>query len=300
MKPVRHLIPLAVVAAVAASAWAWWQGDAAAPPEAPAAQPASAPVSLAQVWPTAPPPVAVASSAAVAALPPAPAPSAPVRRAAPDLSYMQRAIQMAVSGDQPGKARQAAQYIQMCESLERIDKRMRDGMVPQRPQISEERQRQLAAGRQQMLASCQAVDEASRAQLVPLLRRSLAEGDKGAAASLVRVLGTGTFDMATEPAVVAALRRDAWTCDRSSQSVLQLLTRRNPQLLTPNEVGALREQQRTFLSANALLQKLPVGDADRAQVLDRMQASLKPPPEADPAEVARMAAEIASHCEAGR
>lgn len=157
----------------------------------------------------------------------------------------------------------------------------------------------IRASHQAMVASCQAVDAASRAQLVPLLRRSLAEGDKGAAAGLVQALGKD-FKLADEPAVVPALRRDAWDCDRSSQRVLDILARRDPQLLTPNEIGALREQM--YLSDGSSLERVirAEGDPKRKAILEQLKASYQPPPGADPAEVARISADIQSRCEAAR
>jgi hypothetical protein len=152
----------------------------------------------------------------------------------------------------------------------------------------------------QLDASCQAVDASSRAQLVPLLRRSLAEGDKGAAASLVQALGKD-FKAADEPAVIPALRRDAWDCDRMSQVALSSLVRRDPQLLTPNEIGALRDQQRIQFSRSLeALQQKAEGDPKRQAAIEGILATFKPPPEADAAEVARMSAEMQSRCESAR
>jgi hypothetical protein len=143
--------------------------------------------------------------------------------------------------------------------------------------------------------ACQAVDATSRAQLLPLLRRSLAEGDKGAAAALMSALGSN-LDLAAEPNLVPALRRDAWACDRLSQSQLALLARRYPQLLTPNEVGVLREWERASgVRLVASMQKAASGPLPEA-VLSSLMERFKPPPEADPAEVARLSAEIQSRC----
>jgi hypothetical protein len=151
-----------------------------------------------------------------------------------------------------------------------------------------------------LLASCQAVDAGSREQLLPLLRRSLAEGDKGAAAGLVQALGKDV-NLADEPGVIPALRRDAWDCDSSSQRVLSSLVRRDPQLLTPNEIGALRDQERIqFSKGLEAMQRKAEGDPKRQAAIEWMLATFKPPPEANPAEVARMSAEIQSRCEAAR
>ena len=71
-------------------------------------------------------------------------------------------------------------------------------------------------------------------------------------------------------------------------------------MLTANEIGALRDQERVQLSKGleAALRKAE-GDPKR-QAAEGMLATFKPPPEANPAEVARISAEIQSRCEAAR
>lgn len=213
----------------------------------------------------------------------------------PDVSRRQREIQIALSSDQRGSAGTAARHIQVCQSLEQL----RDWNEANRQRRGEAAYRLTLTHLAEDLPACQAVDAASRAQLEPLLRRSLAEGDKGAAASLVTLLRDG-FDPAAEPDVVAGLRRDAWLCDGAAISWLATLVRRHPQLLTPNEVGALREKERGWvaLAAEATRKSGTELDAKEQAELDRVMDSLKPPPGADAAEVARLAADIQSHCPA--
>lgn len=286
MKLSRHVVPVVVVAVLAVSAFAWWRGDGAAP-----AEPAE-PVAQAQSIEPVPPPATAGPTAEPASQPAAPASAVAIPRPPPDVSRMQREIQIAVSSDERGKAGEAARHIKTCEGVERLRAQVDAGWHRK----SEADGRALLAGMQQDLASCQAVDAASRAQLVPLLRRSLAEGDQGAAAALVSALGKG-FDMASEPTVVAALRRDAWACDRVSLYWLSTLAAQHPRLLTPNEIGALREQQRAEISKGTEeTRRRPDVDSAHKAALESLLASFKPPPGADPAEVARLAADIQGRC----
>jgi len=283
MTPTRLLFMLAgwCVLAIALK----WRRDA-VPPEPP---PLSAPP-VAQALPASP--SAIAPSAEAVWQPAAPASAVAIPRPPPDVSRMQREIQIAVSSDERGKAGEAARHIKTCESVEKLRAQVDAGWHRK----SEADGRALLAGMQQDLASCQAVDAASRAQLVPLLRRSLAEGDQGAAAALVSALGKG-FDMASEPTVVAALRRDAWACDRVSQAWVSTLAAQHPRLLTPNEIGALREQQRAEISKGTEeARRRPDVDSAHKAALESLLASFKPPPGADPAEVARLAADIQGRC----
>jgi hypothetical protein len=226
--------------------------------------------------------------------------SAVLRRPPVDVSRMQPDIQLAISSDQRGKAGDAARHIQRCLALERDPERARQSVENLLRRLPEAAHSAMRASHQELVAACQAVDAASRAQLVPLLRRSLDEGDKGAAAGLVQALGKG-FNLADEPGVLRALRRDAWDCDGSSQRALSSLVRRDPQLLTPNEIGALRDQERIQFSKSleAMLRKAE-GNPKRQAVIEGMLATFKPPPEADPAEVARISAEIQRRCEVGQ
>jgi hypothetical protein len=298
----RRLVWLGGIACVGAIAFtvSGWRADGAlAPQQAPTPVPAPAPpvVSVAPAEP-APPPVAVA-----AASPPGVAsaaiPASAVLRVPPmDVSRLQRDIQLAISSDQPGKAGEAARHIQRCLALERDPERQRKSREAFARNLSEPVASAMRTIQHQMDAACQAVDAASRAQLVPLLRRSLAEGDKGAAAGLVQALGK-SFNLADEPDVVPALRRDAWDCDRSSQLVLSSLVRRDPQLLTPNEIGALRDQQLRWSGRGLETAIRAEGDPRRKAILEQLLASYQPPPEADPAEVARVTADIQSRCTDG-
>lgn len=293
MKPgARRLVWLGGVACAGAIVFAvsgWRAEGAAAPQQKSASTPAPSKVS---VGPADPPRPASTPTTAIPAMPA----SGAIPRPPPDVSRMQREIQIAVSSDQRGKAGEAAWHIRACENVERLRAEVDAGWHRK----CEADGCALLAGMQQDLASCQAVDAASRAQLVPLLRRSLAEGDQGAAAALVSALGKG-FDVASEPTVVAALRRDAWACDRVSQHWLSMLAAQHPRLLTPNEIGALREEQRAAISkATEQARRRPDSHSAHIAALESWLASFKPPPGADPAEVARMSAEIQGRCEAAR
>lgn len=213
---------------------------------------------------------------------------------------MQREIQMAVSGDQRGKAGEAAHHIRTCLSAELMVRSFRERSGLNTSSVTDPVFREILAANERLLPSCQAVDAASRAQLVPLLRRSLDEGDRGAAAWLVMAMDQG-FKPAAEPAVMAALRREAWDCDRLSLNALRVLDIQHPQLLTPNEVGALRERQRAEMAA-ALAEVLRRPDISpgHKEALENHLASFKPPPGADPTEIARMAADIQSRCKPER
>ena len=298
MKPgVQRLAWLVGVACVGALAFAvsHWRGGSDAMP-----QQAALPVPSPPVAPASAVPLdeghSVAAATAAASVPIMAMPASAVLRRPPvDVSR----IQLAISSDQRGKAGEAARHIQRCLALERDPERARQRMEDLLRRLPEAAASVMRASHQELAASCQAVDAASRAQLVPLLRRSLDEGDKGAAAGLVQALGKN-FNLADEPGVIPALRRDAWDCDRSSQSELSGLVRRDPQLLTPNEIGALRDQQRIQFSKSleALLRKAE-GDPKRQAAIAGILATYKPPPEANPVEVARISADIQSRCEGG-
>ena len=303
MKPgVQRLAWLAGVACVGALAFAvtHWRGDRDAMPQQASAPAPSPPVSPAPAVSLDEARSAAAATAAASVPTMAMPASAVLRRPPLDVSRMQPDIQLAISSDQRGKAGEAARHIQMCLTLERDPERARQRMEDLLRRLPEAAASAVRASHQELVASCQAVDAASREQLVPLLRRSLDEGDKGAAAGLVQALGKD-FNLADEPGVIPALRRDAWDCDLSSQNELSRLVRGNPQLLTPNEIGALRDQGRIQFSKSleALLRKAE-GDPKRQSAIEGMLATYKPPPEADPAEVARISAEIQSRCEAAR
>lgn len=293
MKRRRFVIPLTVAAAFAAMAFAWWRGDKAAVPAASPLLPAPV-VRPQQAEPALPPSVVL--SDASAPQPPGPASAVPERQP-PDVSRMQREIQMAVSGDQRGKAGEAARHILRCLDAEDWATADPRGFLD-RSQFEADRRDWLAAN-ERLLRACQAVDAASRAQLVPLLRRSFAEGDKGAAAKLA--LAMWNFEPAAEPAVVAALRRDAWDCDRQSVSYLSWLAGQHAQILTPNELGALRAQmfEQIRVKSEPALRK-SLDDAQLKEALAGMQAAWNPPPGANPTEVARMAADIQSRCKPDR
>jgi hypothetical protein len=302
MKPVvRRLAWLAGVACVGALAFAvsHWRGGSDAMPQQ-ASVPATSPSPPVASAPAPPQEEASAATAATSVPTMAVPASAVLRRPPADASRKQREIQLAISNDQRGKAGEAARHIQSCLALERDPERRRQSMEANLHRFPEPVASAMRASHHELVASCQAVDAASRAQLVPLLRRSLAEGDKGAAAGLVMAVGRD-FKPADEPGVVPALRRDAWDCDRVSLSVLNNLINRHPQLLPPNEVGAVREQERSmFARALESTRRQAEGDPKRQAAIEGMLAMLKPPPEANPAEVARISAEIQARCEAAQ
>ncbi|RZJ04412.1 MAG: hypothetical protein EOP39_20810 [Rubrivivax sp.] len=299
---VQRLAWLAGVACVGALAFAvaHWRGDRDAVPQqalVPAPSPPVAPASSVLLDEGR----SVAAATAAVSVPTTATPaSAVLRRPPADVSRMQPDIQLAISSDQRGKAGDAARHIQRCLALERDPERARQRMEDMLRRLPETAHSVMRAAHQELVASCQAVDAASREQLVPLLRRSLDEGDKGAAAGLVQALEKN-LNLADDPGVIPALRRDAWDCDGSSQRALSSLARRDPRLLTPNEIGVLRDLERIQFSKSleALLRKAE-GDPKRQAVLEGMLATYKPPPEADAAEVARISAEIQTRCEAAR
>jgi hypothetical protein len=260
--------------------WLGWGGSGEAGSEAPAVPtPAPMPAPMA--------PAAAASLPVTAAVAVRTASgAAPTRDARSDPSKFQREVQQALSSDKPGLAGPAAQHIAACVGLEKERDGLRAAMEARQRAQPGPHDREAVVGVDQFFAGCQALDAAARAQLLPLLRRSLQEGDRGAGAELARQLGKD-FDPAREPAVVAALRQDAWACDRSSINVLSLLSRPHPQLLTANELGAIRQMQgRRAMWMHA------AGDVALSRLMDRF----KPPAEADPAEVDRLAAGIQARC----
>ncbi|MFG6432259.1 hypothetical protein [Roseateles sp. LYH14W] len=282
----KRLLFLLVGLCVLALAVKWQRDDV--PPEQ--ASPSPAPV--AQVPPASSPPLAPPVEAA---RPNAAASAVAESRPPMDASRLQREIQMAVSSQERGKAGEAARHILRCLDAE--------GWAAAFPHGSVDRskfERDWVAAKERMLPACQAVDAASRAQLVPLLRRSVSEGDKGAAAKLALAM-VREFKPAAEPAVMAALRRDAWDCDQQSVSRLFFLAHQHAQILTPNELGALRAQwfEQVRVEHEAALRKSLDG-AQLKAAMAGMQAGLEPPPGADTTEVARMAADIQSRCKTER
>lgn len=286
---------------VAVGLGGWWAATAGQGREATAAPVIAAPQATVAPANLAEPPLPTTSPHAPQAAPGLPAPPASAPRQAlppgwpppPDLSRRQREIQLALSGDPRVRARAAAMHIQVCQSLEEL----KEWNEAHRQRRSEAEYRRTLANLAEDLPACQAIDAATRAQLVPLLRRSLADGDKGAAASLYQQLGKG-FDPSAEPDIVAGLRRDALSCDEASGHALMGLHRSHPQVLTAAETGALRERARGWFAAQVESMRHAGGKLEpRHQAeLDRLLDSLKPPPDADPAEVARLVADIQRHC----
>lgn len=286
---------LAAAVLLAISVLAGRRGESVAPTQSPPSLP---PASVVAARPGAPS-SAPAAVAPPASLPLAPASAAPVSPP-PDVSRIQREIQVAISSNQRGRAREGARLIQTCQADERIEKWERGGEKVHRLPLSEAVRRQGIASYEQLRTSCQAVDAASREQLVPLLRRSVAEGDIGAASALAGALGPA-FDVAAEHAVMAALRRDAWNCDAGSQSLLSNMAMQHPGLLTPSERGALNELARARISAvaEAALSKSPDNPELKA-VVENFREIYRAPPGANPAEVAQLASDIQSRCKAER
>jgi len=284
----RRLIWLALLLGLGLLAWrviAWRADDERVPALPPPAQAALAPP---EPGPASAPLPELSAAADAPASEPA---RAAFLKPPPDVMRLQRDIQFAISSNEPGKAGKAAQLIRRCQTLDQTRERLKAGGL----KLDDITKTRLTALLDMEAPACQAVDAASRAQLVPLLRRSLAEGDKGAAASLMSELGSN-LDLVAEPDLVPALRRDAWACDRLSQIKLAQLARRYPQLLTPNEVGVLREWERAggvrLVESMQKAASAPIPEA----VLSRMMERFKPPADADPAEVARLSAEIQSRC----
>jgi hypothetical protein len=248
-----------------------------------------------------PPPASSNPAVAVAPLPiataivaprPRPAPAVPAASAAPPLrdapsdpSQFQREVQQALSSDRRGLAGPAAEHIAACLGMERMRPQLEAVMQEHQRRLLREQYAEAVADNERFFAACQSLDAASRAQLIPLLRRSLQEGGRGAAALLVSELRG--FDPGREPEAVAALKRDAWACDRLSIASLNRLERRHPQLLTPDELGAIRQ-----LQLDSAFLKPRVDQVGMAGLPEWLKA----PAEADPAEVARLAALIRSQC----
>ncbi|MFT7775066.1 hypothetical protein [Roseateles sp.] len=288
MKPLVQMMTwLCCVVGVGVLTWvagAWRDADGLAPQRAvwspsPASMPASGVVHVAEAVLAGP----AQSVGRVMATPP---------NSLPDVSRLQREIQFAFSSDQRGKAGEAARHIKACATLERLHGRTEAGWHHK----SEADGRALLTYTQQELVACQAVDAASREQLVPLLRRSLAEGHRGAAASLIVELGAG-FDPSAEPDVVAGLRRDSWACDGVSQAILRGSALMHPRLLVPNELGALNELERMRLGARTeQLRRMTDADPKSKVAFDKLMDGLKLPPDADAAEVARLVAEVQARC----
>ena len=132
-----------------------------------------------------------------------------------------------------------------------------------------------------------------RSQLVPLLRRSLKEGEVGAAANLVHKLET-SFPPAARSEAIAALKRDAWNCDDRSISAIVSLAARGASSFSNAEVlAAMRLQERDLDQiplppqvrprkgiesgqSQPLAASYPAGAADVATVLKAVKTTLPP------------------------
>lgn len=281
LRPLAGCVALCTLG-LAALAW-WWQGGAPTAPEpasAPSGASAPAGAALAEALPGSAPPAAnrAAASATAATAAQAPGPR-------PDPSRMQRAIQLAVSSQQPGKAREALQYLHDCWFVAEEGNLRREALDDERHAMSEAAYLTAVARLEDERQACQAIDASSHAQWVPLLRRSMAEGDIGAATRLSLALG---LDKAVaEPEIAAGLVRDAWGCNGMALAGLRGVARRHPRLLSPHVVGAVYELERLQLSTSP--------NMDPA-LRTRLLAGLKQPANADPAEVARLVAEMQRRC----
>lgn len=295
MTPLARLATwLSCIAGACALAWVAtvWRVDAAMPPTPTRLQPSPPVPSAARVQPVA---AVVAMPADVASSPAVPA-SEPLRRLPPDASRMQREIQFAAVSDQRGKAGAAARLIEQCMAVEQLRAQLDAGQV--HPALVDRRR---ALAREEDLVACQAVDAMSRAQWVPLLRRSLAEGDKRAAYKLITALGRD-FNPANESAAMASLRRDASDCDWPSLRQLYFLGKRHPGSVTSDEVGAVEQMERlTAVALGDKLKQLADAEADpgRKAAIDRDIAAIKLPPVVASPEAVRLAADVRTRCEAG-
>lgn len=195
-----------------------------------------------------------------------------------DALRLQREIQFALSSDARGRAGVAARHILRCQALERLLASNEPGSGVTLDHSVDD------------LSACQAVDAASRAQLVPLLRRSLSDGDKGAAESLVKALKPD-FSPAAEPEIMAGLRRDALDCHRPS--LLEL------HYLRADEADVSQEMERlAALAALNDLKRRADGEIDpgRKAFLQQSIASIKLPTTPVTPEAGRIGADIQRRC----
>lgn len=154
-----------------------------------------------------------------------------------DVSALARQVQWAISSPQPGEAGKAAQAIQRCLTRERSQASLQRFAEQNPGKLRGDMQARLIEADAAMLRQCQALDAHSRAQLIPLLRQSVAEGDQGAAIRLVTALGKG-FDAAAEAVAVDGVRRDAQACHRHTLEILHMLAMVMPGLVTASEAAA--------------------------------------------------------------
>jgi hypothetical protein len=208
-----------------------------------------------------------------------------------DVSSFQRDIQQAMASLQRGRAADAARHIETCRSMDRLGAGMWAALEAGRARMPVAAYTDAVAQVQQIQVACQAVDTASRAQLAPLLRRSLGEGDRGAAAALVVALGPD-FQPAVEPEVIVSLRQDAQACDLPSEGVLKRLSGRGATVLMPDELDALRSVQRRDSIWALLPPDSPAARAGFESLKQRLGAS----PGATPMEVAQSMGGVQTRC----
>lgn len=185
-----------------------------------------------------------------------------------DPSRIQRLVQQAISSPAPGLAAKAAAEIQLCNEMEFSSPIMREVLEDAQRQKFRPSTAQLLEDQELKLRECQALDAFARSQLVPLLRRSLKEGEVGAAANLVHELET-RFHPQQESEAIAALKRDAWNCDDRSISAIVSLAARGASSFSNAEVlAAMRLQERDLdqILASASEAARKASRADRASL----------------------------------
>ena len=204
-----------------------------------------------------------------------------------DIGQYQRAVQAALSGTAPGLAASAAQAIQNCKLVELAENRLRAAAQKMPTQLQAQNAAALQ-GLQQELAACQALDSQARASLLPLMRRSLAEGDTGAAGRLAMELGS-QLNPAQEKELVQALHTDAKNCDFYALSAVTSKSLLVPGLATPTERAAYGEVWRwqlTRAGKGDMAARLSANESAIASLLQRPDAT----------EVARLSDDIKSRC----
>lgn len=272
----------AVVLAWVATAW---RADAAVSPTVARLQPQPPMPRLEPTVLTSPLPVLPAEAASA----PAAAATAAPRSPLPDGSRMQREIQLALHNPERGAARKALKYLHDCSVATKVGPRQRASLEEERHRMTEAAFMKALTRLEEEQRSCQAIDANAHAQWVPLLRRSLAEGDEGVAAHLVLALGE-RFDAAAEPEIVAGLLRDAWACDGLAFGMLRPLARSHSPLLDPSVAGAVNALDHAQITAFAKAN--PMRPAELAREL----AELVPPANADPAKLARLVSDMKARC----
>jgi hypothetical protein len=135
------------------------------------------------------------------------------------------------------------------------------------------------------LRMCQALDDFSRAQWLPLLRRGLAEGKIGDASDLLIAFLDSPYKQQVKSEVYTSLRNDAFRCDESSLSWLHYGSWPSDHALTVDEKVAVWQVLKSGYEAKP------------NDFWSAVAGMLRPPAQAgDPAEVQRIVKSISSHC----